>query len=176
MYHHQYTEFKSSTRRWTAIDIDQIAQAVQTKWDQEFHYYHNDFIPFVPLRKPLNACRVALVTTGGLYMPEDPPFDDAHPQGDASFRAIADNVDPNDLRTAHSHYDHRYVDEDRSVMFPLSILHELVESAVIASTAARHYSFMGFITRPLRLIMDTAPEVAQSLRDQGVDIVLLSPG
>ncbi len=61
-------------------------------------------------------------------------------------------------------------------MFPLTMLHDLVDTGVIASTAARHYSFMGFITRPLRLMMDTAPEVAQSLRDQDVDIVLLSPG
>ena len=149
---------------------------MQTKWDPEFRYYKNDFIPFVPLRKPLNACRVALVTTGGLYRSGDLPFDDAHPQGDASFRVLSDDVGPKDLHVAHSHYDHRHVDEDPSVMFPLTMLHDLVDTGVIASTAARHFSFMGFITRPLRLMMDTAPEVAQSLRDQDVDIVLLSPG
>lgn len=158
------------------MDIDQLAQTVQMKWDPEFHYYHNDFIPFVPLRKPLDACRVALVTTRGLYRSGDLPFDDTHPHDDASFRVLADDVDPKDLRVAHSHYDHRHVDENPSVMFPLTMLHELVDTGVIASAAAHHYSFMGFITRPLRLMMDTAPEAVQLLRDQNVDIVLLSPG
>lgn len=149
---------------------------MREKWDPEFQYYRNDFIPFTPLKKPLNACRVALVTTGGLYPPGDPPFDDAHPQGDTSFRVIADDIEPDRLQVAHSHYDHRHVDEDRSVMFPLKALHELAETGVIAGTAAHHYSFMGYITRPLRLVMDTAPDVAHRLAEQEVDIVLLSPG
>ena len=41
--------------------------------------------PWAPLSKPLNRCRVALITTGGLYVEGQEPFNVA---GDWSFRHL----------------------------------------------------------------------------------------
>lgn len=39
-----------------------------------------------PLWKPLSNCSVALVTTAGLSLPDQPPFDVTIRMGDSSFR------------------------------------------------------------------------------------------
>jgi hypothetical protein len=41
--------------------------------------------------------------------------------------------------------------------------------------APRHLSFMGSITAPGRLVAESAPEAAQLLVDDGVDVALLVP-
>ena len=45
----------------------------------------NDTTPFVPLPKPLAACRLAIVTTAGLHRRDDRPFG----PGDQTYRVIA---------------------------------------------------------------------------------------
>ena len=54
-------------------------------------------------------------------------------------------------------------------------IRELVASGRIGSVAESHLSFMGSITSPGRLVRDTAPQAAQHLVDQRVDIALLVP-
>ena len=59
---------------------------------------------------------------------------------------------------------------DPNVGFPLDRLRELG-----LRTNHRHYSFMGSITAPRRLMRESAPEVAEQLAADGVDAVLLVP-
>ena len=47
--------------------------------------FEHDDSPFVPLRKPLSEAKVALVTTAGLHLRGDRPFD----SGDQSYRVQA---------------------------------------------------------------------------------------
>ena len=51
-------------------------------------------------------------------------------------------------------------------------MHERGEIGVVAP---HHYSFMGSIAGPRKLIRETAPEVARRLVADGVDVVLLTP-
>jgi hypothetical protein len=44
-----------------------------------------------PLRKPLAECTVALITTAGLSLPDQPPFDTTIKMGDRSFREFPDS-------------------------------------------------------------------------------------
>ena len=128
--------------------------------------------PFVRPQKPLEECRVALVTTGGVHLPEQPRFDIDDPLGDCSYREI-----PTDAQTLT--WTHAYHAPDRGddldAVFPLWTLRGLVEEGVVADLNHRHFSFMGAIYDPGPLARESAPEVARKLVEDGVDVVLLTP-
>jgi D-proline reductase (dithiol) PrdB len=44
--------------------------------------------PWTPLNKPLFRCTIALVTTAGVHLKGDAPFDMRDKEGDPSFRVI----------------------------------------------------------------------------------------
>lgn len=64
---------------------------------------------------------------------------------------------------------------DRNLALPLDRLRKLVVDHELGEVAPRHLSFMGSITAPGRLIRDSAPEAAQLLLDDHVDVALLVP-
>ena len=126
--------------------------------------------------KPMAAWRVALVTTAGVYLRSQPPFDAQDPQGDDSYREIPAAAQPGELAVAHDHYDHADADRDINCVFPLQRLHELAEEGVIGSVASCHFGLMGFIPNPDHLVESTAPAIAERLKADGVDAVFLTPG
>jgi D-proline reductase (dithiol) PrdB len=133
--------------------------------------------PWTPLRKPLMACTVALVTTAGVHVRTDPPFDMVDKDGDPSFRAIARDTPLTQLCITHDYYDHRDADKDLNIVLPLTRLDELTRDRVIGGVAAFHYSFMGHIdgSHMPRLLSETAPDVARRLKREQVDAVILTP-
>jgi D-proline reductase (dithiol) PrdB len=128
--------------------------------------------PFVRPEKPLDECRLALVTTGGVHLPAQPRFDIDDPLGDCSYREIS--PDATDLTWTHAYY---RPDEgaDLDAVLPLWTLRGLVGDGVVRELAPRHFSFMGAIHDPGPLVEQTAPEVAAKLAGDGVDAVLLTP-
>jgi len=54
-------------------------------------------------------------------------------------------------------------------------LRDMQDSGEIGEVAPRHASFQGSITAPLRLVRQTAPEMAQGMADDGVHVVVLTP-
>ncbi len=137
---------------------------------------HGD-APWTPLRKDLRACAVALVTTAGVHLATDAPFDMGDRRGDPSFREVPSDAPGSLLRVTHDYYDHRDADRDVNVVFPIDRLRELRDAGEIGRTAPRHYSFMGHVTGPhLETLRGaTSREVARRLREAGVDLVVLSP-
>jgi D-proline reductase (dithiol) PrdB len=131
-----------------------------------------DPVPCAPLRKPLAEARLALITTAGLHLPDQPPFDDDVRGGDTSYRVIPNGADVASLHESHRSetFDHAGVRSDPNLAFPLDRLREMQ-----LNLAPRHLSFMGSITAPGRLTSDTAREAAQLLVDDGVDAALLVP-
>jgi D-proline reductase (dithiol) PrdB len=142
-----------------------------------YRWRHIDPVPCTPLTKPLAECRVALVSTGGLVAPGQPPFDKAVKGGDFSYRVIPANTPVQELIETHRSeaFDPRGIAADRNLGFPLDRLHELAAAGTIGEVAPRHLSFMGSITAPNRLIRRTAPEAAAVLVADQVDIALLVP-
>jgi D-proline reductase (dithiol) PrdB len=128
--------------------------------------------PFVRPKQPLDKSRLALVTTGGVHLPEQPRFDIDDPAGDCSYREIPTSA--NDLTWTHAYY---RPDEgsDLDAVFPLQTLRRLARDGVVGELSERHFSFMGAIHDPTPLIEDTAPEVAADLVEDEVDVVLLTP-
>jgi D-proline reductase (dithiol) PrdB len=130
-----------------------------------------------PLRKPLSAGTVALITTAGLSLADQPPFDTTIRMGDSSFREFPGDISPQALEMNHRSwaFDQTGILRDRNLVLPLDRLREMLERGEIGAIAPHHYSFMGSIIGPGKLIKASAPEVAHRLAADGVDVALLTP-
>lgn len=129
-----------------------------------------------PLAKPVGACKVALVVTAGAYLRESQErFDVRNPLGDDSFRVIPGDTAPEEIALAHPGYDTRRALQDLDTVFPYQLLNKLAAQGVIGEAARCHYSFMGYVPRPERLIWQNAPRIGRLMREEGVDLAILVP-
>lgn len=142
-----------------------------------FSRYAIDPPPCARQAKPLDESRVALVTTAGLRTPGQSDFDHSDKRGDPSFREIPNTIERRLLVESHRSYafDHEAVRSDINLAFPLDRFRELESRGVIGALNHRHFSFMGSIVGPRRLINETAPQVARALAEDRVDAVFLTP-
>ena len=133
--------------------------------------------PWTPVTKPLSDCRVALVTTSGVHHKNQQPFDMADSEGDPSFREIEGATIGDDYLITHDYYDHSDAEKDLNIIFPLDRLRELQDEGIIGDLASRHYSLMGHIVwrHIATLVGRSAREIIDKLRQQAVDVVLLTP-
>jgi D-proline reductase (dithiol) PrdB len=72
-------------------------------------------------------------------------------------------------------FDHSGIEADRNITLPLDRLRELIDAGIVGSSAPRHFSIMGSIIAPAKLINESAPEIARKLNEDQVDGVLLAP-
>ena len=142
-----------------------------------FSRYAIEPTPRTRLAKPLRESRVALVTTAGLRTPDQGDFDRSDKRGDPSFREIPNTIETRLLVESHRSYsfDHEAVRSDVNLAFPLDRFRGLESRGVIGELNHRHFSFMGSIVGPRRLIDETAPQVARTLAEDRVDAVFLTP-
>ena len=136
-----------------------------------------DPVPWTPLKKPLAQCKLALVSSAGLVLPGQAPFDPTIKGGDPGFREIPGNAEVSSLIDTHrsESFDHTGVHQDPNLALPLDRVRELAERGRIGSVAPRHLSFMGSITAPGRFVRDMVPQAANWLTGDGVDVALLVP-
>ena len=135
---------------------------------------------WTPLDRPLAASRVALLTSAGVSLRTDRPFDQqgerADPWwGDPTWRSLPAEVTVEDVQFSHLHVDRTPAEEDLDVVLPLHRLNELVDEGVVGSVSPRHFSTMGYVLDATELTGTTAPELAAALHDDEVDLVLLVP-
>ena len=125
----------------------------------------------------LAKSRLALITTAGVHLKSQPPFDMKDRQGDPSFREIPADAKPANLSITHNYYDNRDAVRDINIVFPLERVRLLEQFGEIGQVNHRHFSFMGHISnRNLdTLINETAPGVVERLREDSVDMALLTP-
>jgi D-proline reductase (dithiol) PrdB len=128
-----------------------------------------------PLPVSLTDARVAFVTTCGAHLKDDPPFDIKGAAGDPSFRAFPSTTDFADLALTHRGYNTRRASSDMNVVLPLDHLRTAASDGTIGSLAPVIYSFMGFVADTGPLMEETVPELAERLRQDGADLVLLAP-
>ncbi|HMC83355.1 MAG TPA: glycine/sarcosine/betaine reductase selenoprotein B family protein [Candidatus Polarisedimenticolia bacterium] len=142
-----------------------------------YRYRRSPWKTMARLEKPLSASRGALITTAALHLPGQEPFDESIRGGDWSYREIPDATDVGTLRTSHrsKSFDRAGLESDPNLALPLDRLHELAARGVIGPPNRRHFSFMGSIVAPGRLLRESGPEVADKLRKDAVDWVLLTP-
>jgi D-proline reductase (dithiol) PrdB len=119
----------------------------------------------------LKTARVAIVSTAGLHRASDAKF----AGGSGDYRLLPADLDYSELVMSHVNlnFDRSGFQQDVNVVFPLENLKGLEANGEIGSIATWHYSFMG-ATDATRMV-DTAPQVAKLLKEDGVDLVVLVP-
>lgn len=138
---------------------------------------HTGEVPWVEPLLPLAKARIALVTTGGVHLASQTPFDMSDSEGDASLREVPIDTPREELRITHDYYDHRDAENDLNLVFPVQRLKELVQAGAIGSLHQVGFSIMGHIDGPhLATLQDkTAPLIAKKMAAAGVNYVLLVP-
>ena len=120
----------------------------------------------------LSDAVVAVVTTAGLQNPGGKSWGIQ----DGSYRTFDKN--DRDIRCEHlsPNFDRSGFNADINVVYPLDRLEEMAVEGIIAGVAPRHVSFMGAQDETMTTIrMDTGPAVAKMLKDDGANVVLLTP-
>lgn len=127
---------------------------------------------WVAPERPLEALRVALLTTAGLHYRDAEAFEAA----DGTFRPIDGEEDTAGLVMSHSsvNFDKSGFAEDVNLVFPLDRFRELRDEGVLGSLASVHYSFMGAGLAPTAFEAGAIQVAALLKRDQ-VDAVFLTP-
>jgi D-proline reductase (dithiol) PrdB len=125
-----------------------------------------------PLRKPLREARVIIVTSAGVHLDTDPPFN--HPN-DMTFRRIPHATPPERLRPSHPTPVRRPGEADINVVFPYQRLDELVAEGFIGGVAPYHLSLLGSIKLLRQLVTGMAPRMAADAHAAGADLALHTP-
>lgn len=128
---------------------------------------------WAPVTKHLKDMMVALASAAGVHMKQDARFNLA---GDFSFRVIPGDANVNDMMVSHGGYDNSDVNQDINCMFPIDRLRELADEGVIKAIAPVNFGFMGGGGDQEKFRVETGPEIAKQLKEEGVDAVILTAG
>jgi D-proline reductase (dithiol) PrdB len=128
---------------------------------------------WTPVTMELKDMKVALATAAGVHLKTDKKFNLA---GDTSYREIPGDALGTDLMVSHGGYDNGDVNKDVNCMFPIDRLNELAEAGFVGSVAPTHFGFMGGGGDQTAFTEVTGPEIAEKLKEEGVDAVLLTAG
>jgi D-proline reductase (dithiol) PrdB len=147
------------------------------RWARRTSFFEFNDSPWTPFDGDASGGRLALITTGGVHLRSQVPFDMRDPAGDPSFREIPSATLPMDLTITHNYYDHVDADKDVNIVLPIERVKDLKRAGDVGDVNHRHFSFMGHIMEPhtATLIKETAPQVARALKADEVDIVILTP-
>jgi D-proline reductase (dithiol) PrdB len=155
--------------------VEALRQHYESMGFPPYQWTINESAPLTPLTKPLAACKVALLTSGGISRRESPPW---NPDARNDFRldAIPSDTPGNGFQVFDNYYDHSEADQDINTVFPLQRLRELAEEGYIGAVAARLWSgFMGRIYKRTALHEVEGPAFARELLEDGVDVLVAVP-
>ena len=141
-----------------------------------YEWAHYADVPFQALNKPLDECRIALITTAAPYQPDKGDQGPGAPyNASAKFYSVysGDSAVDHDLRISHVAIDRDHTTaEDSGSYFPLPALRNSVTHGRIGSVAAR---FHGAPTnRSQRITLDVdCPEIVARCKADKVDAAIL---
>ncbi|HZK90547.1 MAG TPA: glycine/sarcosine/betaine reductase selenoprotein B family protein [Stellaceae bacterium] len=143
-----------------------------------YRWAHFAEAPFAPLKKPLAACRIGLVTTAAPYQPDKGDQGPGAPyNGAAKFYRVysGDTAVDHDLRISHVAYDRVHTGaDDGNTWFPLPALRRMAAAGRIGEVAPRFHSAPTNRSQQTTLDRD-APEILARLREDGADAAVLVP-
>jgi len=137
-------------------------------------------IPWTSLRKPLSEATLALVTSAGISLKTDPPFDMEKEKreptwGDRSFRIIPRDTTEAGINANHLHINTDYITQDINVILPLARMREFEREGIIGRLAPTAYSFYGFQWESTDFLSKAIEPMSKKMREEGVDAVILTP-
>ena len=160
-----------------AVQLFRRVPWLASRWAKTHRFIECRDVPWTPPSTPVSESAIALVTTAGVHLRSQEPFDMDDPDGDPSFRVIPSTSLHADLTITHKYYDHSAADRDINVVLPLDRARALAAEGRIGGLASFVYGLMGHIDgRHLKtLVEETAPEVARCLKHDRADAVVLIP-
>jgi len=137
-------------------------------------------IPWTPMPKPLNKATLALVTSAGISLKTDRPFDMERERreatwGDRSFRIIPRGTTEKEIDINHLHINTIYVKQDINVMVPLTRMAEFEKEGIIGRLAPTAYSFYGFQWENTDFLEEAIVPISRKMELEAVEAVLLTP-
>ena len=146
-------------------------------WESRFHSLYFERSPWTPLRGPLAEKRVAMITTGGVHLKSDRPFNMADKDGDPEIRVFGPESRADELIITHDYYDHTDGDKDINIIVPMQALRSCVELGIIGSLSKEFFGLMGHIRggHIRSLLEHSCHELILRLKQNQVDVVLLAP-
>jgi D-proline reductase (dithiol) PrdB len=137
-------------------------------------------IPWTPMSKPLSNMTVALVTSAGISLKSDPPFDMDREKkeifwGDRSYRIIPRGTTEKDIEANHLHINTKYIKEDINVMLPLLRMAEFEQEGVIGRLPSSSYSFYGYQWENTDFLREAIEPICKKMKEERVEAVLLTP-
>jgi D-proline reductase (dithiol) PrdB len=158
--------------------LDRITRKLVEKW---IELEEPREIPWAPLSKRIDDSTVALVSSAGLALKTDRPFDQEGERqnpwwGDPSYRILPRSAEADQIELYHLHISRNLVEQDLNTVFPLERLLELEERGEVGRTADHHYSYMGYLLQPEEFLEESVPGMVGQMRRDGVDAVVLLPG
>ncbi len=132
------------------------------------------------MAKPLNQTTVTLVTSAGISLKTDPPFDMEREKkeaiwGDRSYRAIPRGTTEKDIDVNHLHINTHYIKQDINVMLPLARMAEFEKGKFIGRLAPTAYSFYGFQWQSTDFLKEAIEPISKKMKLEGVEAVLMTP-
>jgi D-proline reductase (dithiol) PrdB len=144
--------------------------------DEDF----KEYIPWRPMNTPLSQTTLALVTSAGISLKIDPPFDMEREKrepiwGDRSYRAIQRGTTEKDIEVNHLHIKTNWIKQDINVILPLARMAEFEKEKIIGRLAPTAYSFYGFQWQNTDFLKEAIEPISKKMKSEGVEAVLITP-
>ena len=158
--------------------IDYVAcldEMYQSQGFPPYRWSEFDSSPWCPFERDLGDARLALVSSAGIFMEDQDPFD-PWAVNDLSFRQIPVDTPREQLKLHHNYFDHRDAVKDLNCVFPVERLKELERAGTIGALVPEAICLgMGRLYKRTALQQETVPKIAEVLRGHGADAALLVP-
>jgi D-proline reductase (dithiol) PrdB len=140
-----------------------------------YQYGKNESVPS-GAALDLSQSKLMFVTTAGAYLKDSQAaYDSENKLGDYSIRTFLQSTALDELAYAHTHYDHKWVDDDPQVLLPLRLLEAMVAEGKIGSLAEKVVAFSGYMPDLSKVLDELVPQIVGMAKEQQVDAVLLVP-
>jgi D-proline reductase (dithiol) PrdB len=138
-------------------------------------------IPWTPLNGPVSSRTFSLVTSAGISLKSQPPFDMEREKrepfwGDPTLREIPRDTSQDLIAANHLHVDTSFALEDINVILPLERFSEFEREGIIGSLARTCFSIYGYQHDLSFLLNETLPRIAAKMHGEGVEAVVITPG
>jgi glycine reductase len=152
-----------------------VAKTTGAAFESEFTAPAFAAVPAPAPVADLSKARVAIVTDGGLVPKGNP--DNIAPYAATNWGAYdisaLDDLQGEDYEVSHRGYDTRYVEQDPDRLVPVDALRDLEKAGVVGKLHDQFISTSG-LANPLANSRRLGHEIAERLKQQGVDAVILT--
>ena len=134
-----------------------------------------DTSPWTIVKKPLSLSRICLLSSGGISLKSQHPFD-PFARDDFSYREIPADAGAGDFVINYAYNDHSDADRDINCLFPIERFRELAEEKYIASLSPINFTMgMGRLYKRSHLQNVVVPDLVNKLRQYSTDALFLVP-